>query len=116
MIGFNAIITFDNMGNISDYQKAYNNCYAKKVKIYLPMKYITEESQKAVLNMAVNNTFPLVIEESLGVKSKTDVNCFEFDVSVLYKKYHEDLKIGLSKFILYSQNGNIEYTSQTFRV
>lgn len=116
-VGFNKIITFDEQGKITDYQKSFSNNYSKIVKIYLPMKFCSNDyiKQTPMLMININNTFPKIVEKILGVKSETDLNCYIFDLSVFYANYYNEHKIGLSKFILENDN-NIIFTSQTFRV
>lgn len=117
MIGFNLIITLDDCGKVTDYNKSYNNFYAKKVTLFLPMKYSFKMPQTPHLLTAINETYPLDIEDTIGKKSETDLNCYCFDVTNMYNKYCDDGRIGLTRFILRSADDNTQlFTSQTFRV
>lgn len=115
MIGFDLIITLDNQGKVTDYKKAYNDFYAKQVKIFLPMK-CSKKDYTPYLLTAINETYPFVVEETLGKKSKTDLNCCCFDVTKLYNKYCDDGRIGLSKIAIYDDDSEMMFSSQTFRV
>ena len=118
MIGFSLIITLDDCGKITDYKKAYDDFYAKKVIIFLPMKYSFKIPQTPHLLTAINETYPLNIEDTIGKKSETDLNCYCFDVTNLYNKYYDSSRIGLTRFILQSADDDDTqlFTSQTFRV
>lgn len=116
MVGFNNVIVFNNTGKVSDYQKSYNDNYAKTLKVYLPAYFNNKKLYDAVLSTAINNTFPKQIETVVGIKSEYDLNCYEFDLSDLYAKYKQHNKIGLTRFTLYCDNGRQKFQSESFRI
>lgn len=114
-VGFNHIITFDKCGKISDYQKAYNNDYAKTVKIFLPLYISNKNFYNCYLYVSINNTFPKEIIKVCGDKSNTDLNCYIFDLSEIYRQFEPFKKIGLSQIVLMENNKYI-FKSETFRI
>lgn len=115
-VGFNNIITFSNNGKISDYQKAYDNNYGKIIKTYLPLHINNKKDYEAILSVSINNTFPKQIEIVKGYKNETDLNCYIFDVSELYRKYYENKKLGLTRLKLMCDNGRVKFISESFRL
>ena len=115
-VGFNHIIIFNNNGKIVDYQKAYNNQYAKTVKIFFPSNINNRKNYSAILSTAINNTYPKQVEFVEGVKSETDLNCYVFDLSEIYRKYKNLQKIGLTRVKLICDSGRDKFCSETFRI
>lgn len=116
-VGFNYVITFNNNGKISDYQKSFNNNYAKIVKIFLPLNYNNRKEYEAILSVSINDTFPKQIETVLGYKSDSDLNCYIFDISELYRKYKSFKKLGLTRLKLLCSNSNrTKFQSESFRL
>lgn len=118
MVGFNNIIVFNNNGKITDYQKSYNNEYAKIVNIFLPLNFNSKKQFKAELSMSVDNTYPKEVVKVEGYKSETDLNKYIFDLSELYRNYYvaQKKKPGLCKIKLYSDNGRVKFESESFRL
>ena len=115
MVGFNHIITFNQNGKITDYQKSYNKEYAKKLNIYLPLNFNNKKRYIAELSVAVNNTFPKQIIKVEGYKSDTDLNLYQFDLTNLYNLQARK-ELGLFKFKLYSDNHRTKFESEVFRI
>lgn len=115
-VGFNHIIVFANTGKISDYQKSYNDNYAKTVKCFLPLNFNNKKQYQAILSVSINNTFPKEIVEIIGYKSDTDLNCYNFDLSEVYKQYKTQQKIGLTRFTLIEDDGRVKFRSESFRI
>lgn len=116
MVGFNHIITFKNTGKVSDYQKAYNNNYSKTLKVYLPLNINNKKRYTALLYISINGTFPKDIKIIEGTVVESDLNCYMFDVSELYREYKADNKIGLAKFKLVRDDNRVKFQSESFRV
>lgn len=114
-VGFNHIITFSRLGDITDYQKHFNDNYAKTIKCFLPPNINNKNFYRAHLEVGINNTFPKKIVKVVGDKSDTDLNCYIFDISDVYKQYEFLNKIGLMKVILTEDNGTIIFQSESFR-
>lgn len=114
-VGFNHVITFANTGKVTDYQKSYTENYAKIIKCYLPLNFNNKKNYHAILSVAINNTYPKEIVKVDGIKSETDLNCYEFDVSEVYRQYYPTKKIGLMKITLLNDNGRAKFQSETFR-
>ena len=115
-VGFNYIITFNNNRKISDYQKSFNNNYDKHIKFFLPLNFNNKKDYKAYLSVAINDTFPKKIEKIVCYKSETDLNCYEADISELYRNYEMLKKIGLCRFNLDCDDGRSKFISETFRI
>lgn len=115
-VGFNNNIVFANTGKIIDYQKSFNDNYAKILNVFLPPSFNCKKQYKAILSIAINNTFPKEVENVLGVKSESDLNCYIFDVSDLYRKYQLLKKLGLSQFRLFAEDGRTKFKSESFRI
>lgn len=116
-VGFNNIITFNNNGKVTDYQRAYNNNYDKTLKVFLPLNYNNKKEYLAILSVSINNTFPKQIEKVIGYKDDTDLNCYIFNLSELYRIYEPLKKIGLSKLTLLNENTNrMKFQSESFRI
>lgn len=118
MVGYNNIITFNNNGKVTDYQKAYNDNYAKILNVFLPLSFNNHKCYHAELSMAVNNTYPKKVIRVDGVKSDTDLNKYIFDLSEIYRLYYEaqNKKPGLCRVTLYSDNGRAKFESESFRI
>lgn len=114
-VGFNHIITFDKNGKILDYQKAYTDNYAKELKVFFPLNFNNKDDYAAILSVAINDTFPKQIETAVGSKSDTDLNCYIFDISELYREYKNFNKLGLMKIQLFYNDGKCKFTSESFR-
>lgn len=116
-IGFFHVITFNNNGKITDYQKSYTDNYDKKLKVFLPLNYNNKKEYTIILSVSINNTFPKQIEKVIGYKDDTDLNCYIFNLSELYRKYSSLKKIGLSKLTLLNENSNrTKFQSESFRI
>lgn len=115
-VGFNHKIVFANTGKVSDFQKCFNDNYGKLVSCYLPLDINNRKHYTAVLSIAINNTFPLQIVDVYGKESETDLNCYQFDVSEVYRQYHESRRIGLAKLTLKRDSGRNRFQSETFRI
>ena len=115
-VGFNFVVTLDKQGKITDYQKSYNDNYAKIVKVFFPLCFNNKDiTANATMITAINN-LPMSKETyvTTGIKVMSDLNCYTFDVSNLYEKYKNDDKIGLSK-VCYSCS-SFDFDSEAFRV
>lgn len=115
-VGFNNTIVFANTGKVMDYQKSFSDNYAKILKVFLPPNFNNKKQYKAILSVSINNTFPKEIENVLGVKSDSDLNCYIFDVSELYRKYQSLKKLGLTQFRLFADDGRTKFKSESFRI
>lgn len=114
-VGFNHVITFANTGKVTDYQKNFNDNYAKIIKCFLPLSLNNKRQYQACLTVGINDTFPKEIITVEGKKSDTDLNCYEFDVSEVYRLYYKTKKIGLMKITVSKENGRVVFQSETFR-
>ena len=114
-VGFNYVITFNNNGKVTDYQKSYNENYGKFIKIFLPLNFNNRKNYNCILSVAINNTFPKVVESVLGCKEELDLNCYNFDISELYRKYGSMRKLGLMRIKLLEDDGRCKFTSESFR-
>ena len=115
MVGFSYIITLNNNGKITDYQKSFDNNYKKEIKVYFPLQINNKKNYQALLSVSINNTFPKEIETVIGVKDDTDLNCYIFDVSEIYNKYKYFKKLGLSKISLLCEDNRPRLISESFR-
>ena len=115
MVGFNNIITFNNNGKVTDYQRAYNKEYGKTLKVFLPLNFNNKKDYIAKLTVAINNTYPKEIKIVEGIKSETDLNCYEFDLTQLFYKLVKK-QIGLCRVCLVTDKGRVRFESESFRV
>lgn len=119
MVSFNHIITFNNNGKITDFQKSYSDNYLKTLNVFLPLNYNNKKQYHAELSAAVENTYPRQIVTVEGFKSDTDLNKYVFDLSELYRSLHSSStrkRLGLCKIKLYSDNGRVKFESESFRI
>lgn len=114
-VGFNHIIAFNRKGKVVDYQKSYNDNYAKTIRCFLPQNISNRDCYRAYLAVDINNTFPAMIVKVVGKKSETDLNCYDFDLSDVYEQYKVFDKIGLMQVILAEDNDDLVFKSESFR-
>lgn len=115
MVGFNHVITFNNNGKVTDYQRNFNKNNAKKLTVFLPPNFNNKRNFNCTLSIAVLNTYPTQVEVIEGCKSDTDLNCYEFDVTQLYL-LNARRKFGLCKIKLLKGNGRTEFESEAFKL
>lgn len=118
LVGFNNNLVLGKRGKIYDYQKSYNNENSKLLNVFLPLNFNNKELYTMELAMAIDNTFPKDVVIVKGVKSETDLNKYMFDLTNLYRNYYsaQNKKPGLCKIKLYSENENLIYESENFRI
>ena len=114
MVGFNYVITFNNNGKITDYQKDYNKETSKIVNAFLPLNYNNKKNYKAVMSVAVANTYPTQVLKVEGYKSESDLNKYIFDLTQLYNSTKK--KYGLCRIELFLDNGRTKFKSESFRI
>lgn len=115
VVGFNHVITFNNNGKVTNYQHSYNKNNAKKLTVFLPLNFNNKRKFTCNLSVAVTNTYPTQIEVVEGIKSETDLNCYEFDVTQLYL-LNARRRFGLCKIKLLKSNGRTEFESEAFKL
>lgn len=114
MVGFNSCIVFDNNGKINDYQIGYTNNYKKLIKAFLPFSFNESNSfSKAIIKIAIQNTFPRKIVTLCGKQAKSDPNCYIFDITNTYTEYLK-YGLGLMSIEIVCDNGN-KFKSHSFR-
>lgn len=115
MVGFNHIVIFNNNGKITDFQKAYNKESQKTLSVFLPLNFNNKKRYKAVLSIAVNNTYPKRIETVEGFKSEADLNKYVFDITQMFA-LNANKKFGLCRVKLVDDNNRTQFESESFRL
>lgn len=117
-VGWETKIVFNSEGIPQFPQTKYFSNNSKQVKIYLPPT-VTNHTKVIIVHLYLTKqTIPKTVIKLTGLKSATDFNCFDFDVTNVFNpNWNFRTLLGLSKVVV-TDLDNMEtiFESKSFRL